>query len=66
MDDTGAAEYAHQLYMVGEVSKLVDPGDPALDLTTFERTKQALLDQGIIENEPEGAYTTEITDAVGM
>lgn len=66
MDETGAAEYEHQLYMVGEVSKLVDANDPALDLTTYERTKQALLDQGIIENEPEGAYTTVITDKVGM
>jgi NitT/TauT family transport system substrate-binding protein len=64
MDEAGAAEYDHQLYMVGEVSKLVDATDPALDLTTYERTKNALLDQGIIENEPDGAYTTEITDAV--
>jgi NitT/TauT family transport system substrate-binding protein len=65
MDETGGAEYDHQLYMVGEVAKLVDASDPALDLTTYERTKDALLDQGIIENEPSGAYTTQITDAVG-
>ncbi|WP_417307780.1 ABC transporter substrate-binding protein [Devosia sp.] len=64
MDDTGAAEFDAQLYMVGEVSKLVDAGDPALDLETYERTKDALLAQDIIENEPEGAYTTEITDAL--
>lgn len=64
-DETGAAEYDHQFYMVGEVAKLVDPSDPALDLTTYERTVQALLDQGIIENQPEGGYTTEITDAAG-
>lgn len=65
-DETGAAEYEHQLYMVGEVSKLVDASDPALDLTTYERTVQALLDQAIIENQPEGGYTTVITDKAGM
>lgn len=63
-DDTGAAEYDHQYYMVQEVTKLVDPNDPALDMTTYERTVQALLDQGIIKNQPEGAYTTVVTDAL--
>ncbi len=61
-DETGAAEYDHQFYMVGEVSKLVDAGDPALDMTTYDRTVKALLDQKIIENQPSGAYTTAITD----
>ena len=61
-DETGAAEYDHQFYMVGEVSKLVDAGDPALDMTTYDRTVKALLDQKIIENQPSGAYTTVITD----
>jgi NitT/TauT family transport system substrate-binding protein len=32
-DETGAAQLAHQLYMVGEVSKLVDANDAALNLT---------------------------------
>ncbi len=64
MDETGAAELAHQLYMVGEVSKLVDADDPALDMTTYERTVQALLDQSIIKATPEGAYTTVVTDAL--
>jgi NitT/TauT family transport system substrate-binding protein len=63
-DETGAAELDHQLYMVGEVSKLVDAADPALDLTTYERTVQALLDQGIIQALPEGAYTTVVTDGL--
>jgi NitT/TauT family transport system substrate-binding protein len=63
-DDTGAAEYDHQLYMVGEVTKLVDPNDAALDMTTYERTVKALLDQGIIKAEPEGAYTTAVTDGL--
>lgn len=64
MDDTGAAELAHQLYMVGEVSKLVDAEDPALDMATYERTVQALIDQSIIKAAPEGAYTTVVTDAL--
>ena len=63
-DETGAAELAHQQYMMGEVAKLVDADDAALDMTTYERTVQALLDQKIIENQPEGAYTTVVTDAL--
>jgi len=64
MDDTGAAEYEHQLYMVGEVSKLVDATDPALSMETYDRTVQALLDQEIITAAPEGAYTSVVTDAL--
>jgi len=63
-DETGGAQYPLQFYMVGEVSKLVDPFDPALDMATYERTVKALLDQGIIKNEPSGAYTTVVTDAL--
>ncbi|MFC3704381.1 ABC transporter substrate-binding protein [Devosia honganensis] len=63
-DDTGAAEYDHQFYMVNEVTKLVDPDDAALDMATYERTVQALLDQGIITQTPEGAYTTVVTDGL--
>lgn len=64
MDDTGAAMLDHQLYMAKEVVKLVDPTDPALDIATYERTVQALIDQSIIKEQPEGAYTTVITDAL--
>ncbi|MBJ3785874.1 ABC transporter substrate-binding protein [Devosia sediminis] len=64
MDDTGAATLEHQLYMVGEVSKLVDADDPALNMETYDRTVQALLDQSIIKATPEGAYTTVVTDAL--
>ncbi len=63
-DDTGAAELAHQRYMVGEVSKLVDPTDPALDQAAYDRTIKALLDQKIISKQPEGAFTTVVTDAL--
>jgi NitT/TauT family transport system substrate-binding protein len=63
-DESGAAELAHQRYMVGEVSKLVDANDPKLDKAAYDRTVQALVDQKIIAKLPEGAYTTEITDAL--
>lgn len=63
-DDTGAAELAHQQYMMGEVAKLVDPSDAALDMATYDRTVKALLDQKIITAEPSGAYTTVVTDAL--
>ncbi|MCR6656521.1 ABC transporter substrate-binding protein [Devosia ginsengisoli] len=64
MDDTGAATLDHQLYMTGEVAKLVDPTDPKLDMATYERTVKALLDQEIIKATPEGAYTTAVTDGL--
>lgn len=64
MDDTGAATLEHQLYMVGEVSKLVDATDPALNMETYDRTVKALIDQSIIKAQPEGAYTTVVTDAL--
>lgn len=64
MDDTGAATLEHQLYMVGEVSKLVDATDPALNMDTYDRTVKALIDQSIIKAQPEGAYTTVVTDAL--
>lgn len=64
MDETGAATLEHQLYMVGEVSKLVDANDAALDMTTYDRTVKALIDQKIIKAQPEGAYTTVVTDAL--
>jgi NitT/TauT family transport system substrate-binding protein len=61
-DESGAAELAHQRYMVGEVSKLVDANDPKLDKAAYDRTVQALVDQKIIAKLPEGAYSTAITD----
>ncbi|WP_375452283.1 ABC transporter substrate-binding protein [uncultured Devosia sp.] len=63
-DETGAATLEHQLYMVGEVSKLIDAGDPALDEAVYDRTVKALLDQKIITTQPEGGFTTAITDAL--
>ena len=63
-DETGAAELAHQRYMVGEVSKLVDATDPKLDQAAYDRTIKALLDQKIITTQPEGAFSTAVTDGL--
>jgi NitT/TauT family transport system substrate-binding protein len=63
-DETGAATLDHQKYMMGEVAKLVDPNDAALDMATYERTVKALVDQKIISKAPEGAYSTVVTDAL--
>ena len=64
MDDTGAATLEHQLYMTGEVAKLVDPADPKLDPATYARTVKALLEQKIIKAEPVGAFTSVVTDGL--
>jgi NitT/TauT family transport system substrate-binding protein len=63
-DESGAQTLEHQLYMMGEVAKLVDPNDASLNIDAYNRTEQALLDQKIIANKPTGAYTTAITDAL--
>jgi NitT/TauT family transport system substrate-binding protein len=62
-DESGAQTLEHQRYMMGEVAKLIGD-DPALDVDAYERTAGMVRDQGIIESEPEGAYTTAITDAL--
>jgi NitT/TauT family transport system substrate-binding protein len=63
-DESGAATLDHQLYMVGEVSKLVDATDPKLDIAAYDRTIKALLDQKIITATPTGAYSTVVTDGL--
>ena len=50
--------------MMSEGAKLIDTPDAKLIPAAYERTAKALLDQKIIEKAPEGAYTTEITDAM--
>ena len=62
--DNGGQDENHQVRMIGEVAKLIDTPDAKLIVPAYERTAQALLDQKIIEREPEGAYTTVITDAM--
>jgi len=62
--DAGGQDENHQKRMMGEVAKLIDHGDGKLIEAAYDRTAKALLDQKIIEKEPSGAYTTEITDAM--
>lgn len=62
--ENGGQDENHQVRMIREVAKLIDEPDAKLIVPAYERTAQALLDQKIIENEPQGAYTTEITDAM--
>ncbi len=61
--DNGGQDDNHQKRMMGEVAKLIGDGTGKLDPAVYERTAKALLDQKIITKEPEGAYTTEVTDA---
>ena len=62
--DNGGQDENHQKRMMGEVAKLIGSGSGVLKEDVYERTAKALLDQKIIEKEPEGAYTTDITDAM--
>jgi len=61
--DNGGQDENHQKRMMGEVAKLIGDGTGKLDPAVYERTAKALLDQKIITKEPQGAYTTEVTDA---
>ncbi|MHA1554691.1 MAG: ABC transporter substrate-binding protein [Alphaproteobacteria bacterium] len=65
-DETGAQTLEHQIYMAGEVGKLMAGANGVLDIAAYERTAKAVLDQGIIENEPVGAYTLDVTTAAGL
>ena len=60
--DNGGQDENHQVRMMGEVAKLIDEPDAKLIEAAYERTAKALLDQGIITKEPEGAWTSDITD----
>jgi len=64
--DNGGQNLDLQKYMMGEVAKLTAGGNGVLDLTAYERTAKALLDQEIISVEPTGAWTHEITEAAGL
>ncbi|MCO6185331.1 ABC transporter substrate-binding protein [Rhizobium sp. L1K21] len=61
-DTTGAQTKEHQVYMMGEVAKLLGDATGVLDEAAYERTEKAVLDQGIITKKPEGAWTHDITD----
>ena len=65
-DDTGAQTEAHQVRMMGEIAKLTAGSNGALDEADYARTVQTLLGGGsdpVITAEPEGAWTSVITDA---
>ena len=70
-DPSGAAELAHQQYMMGEVAKLIDPEfKGALNVDDFNQTVATLLaskdgENPAITKEPDAAaHTSEITDAL--
>jgi NitT/TauT family transport system substrate-binding protein len=65
-DETGAQTEAHQLRMMGEIAKLTAGSTGALVEADFQRTVDTLLAGGsdpVITKQPEGAWTSAITDA---
>ena len=65
-DETGAQSEAAQVRMMGEIAKLTAGSDGSLDPADFQRTVDTLLAGGsdpVITSQPEGAWTSAITDA---
>lgn len=65
-DETGAQTEEHQIRMMGEVAKLTAGSNGALAEEDYQRTVDTLLAGGsdpVITKQPEGAWTSEITDA---
>lgn len=67
-DSSGAQTLDHQVYMMGEVSKLTEGSDGVLDEASYRQTVDTLLsavseDNPAITEEPEGAWTHDVTDA---
>ncbi len=69
-DETGAQTIEHQRRMMGEIAKLTAGSNGALDEADYQRTVDTLLGGGsdpVITKQPEGAWTSMITDkALGM
>ena len=64
-DATGAATEVHQKRMMGEIAKLTAGSNGTLDPADYQRTVDTLLAGGsdpVITMEPEGAWTSVITD----
>ena len=64
-DATGAQTEKHQKRMMGEIAKLTAGSDGRLDPADYQRTVDTLLAGGsdpVISMQPEGAWTSEITD----
>jgi NitT/TauT family transport system substrate-binding protein len=66
-DTTGAQTLHHQQQMMGEIAKLLDPGNGELDPKDYERTVAELLSGGsdpVITKKPEGAWTHAVYEAM--
>lgn len=64
-DETGAQSEAAQVRMMTEVAKLTEGSTGALLEADFQRTVDTLLAGGsdpVISKQPEGAWTSVITD----
>jgi NitT/TauT family transport system substrate-binding protein len=64
-DETGAQTLEHQVRMMGEVALLTAGSNGALDPADAQRTVDTLLAGGsdpVITKQPEGAWTSAITD----
>ena len=64
-DASGAQTEEHQKRMMGEIAKLTAGSNGALDEADYQRTVKTLLsagDEPVITAEPQGAWTSEITD----
>ena len=64
-DETGAQTEAHQKRMMGEIALLTEGSDGTLDEADYQRTVDTLLAGGsdpVITAEPEGAWTSVVTD----
>ncbi len=64
-DASGAQTEKHQKRMMGEIAKLTAGSNGALDEADYQRTVKSLLEGGsdpVITKEPEGAWTSMITD----
>lgn len=61
-DTTGAQTEKHQVRMMSEIAKLTAGSDGQLDPKAYERTVEIVKSGGVIEKDPEGAWTHMITD----
>ena len=66
-DTTGAKTEKDQKRMMGEIAKLLGPGNGKLDPKDYERTVATLMSGGsdpVITKKPEGAWTHAVYDAM--
>jgi len=68
-DTTGAQTEGHQKTMMGEINKLTEGSDGALDEAAYKRTVATLMKGGsdpVITKEPAGAFSHAVTDKAKM